>query len=107
MARKDTIEIAKDDALAAWAILENLAVSLDQIGAAFGSINGATSRTLEQQRAFQEALATYLTPKVVQAINEARIRLGQYIPDVEAEALSERIPYWDYATLPKERKNKL
>ncbi len=105
MAREDILEIAKDDVLAAWAILENLAVSFDQIGAAFGRVNG-TSQEPEQQRALQEALAAYLTPTVVQAINEARIRLGQYIPDAEAEALSEHIPYWDYTTLPKERKHK-
>ena len=55
----------------------------------------------EQQHALQEAIAAYITPALVQAINEARIRLGQYIPDEEAEALSEHIAYWDYATLPK------
>jgi hypothetical protein len=43
----------------------------------------------------------YLTPTLVQAINDARIRLGQYIPDEEAEALSDHIGYWDYATRPK------
>jgi hypothetical protein len=37
----------------------------------------------------------------VQAINEARLGLGQYIPDEEAEALSEQIAYWDYAGLSK------
>ena len=105
MAREDILEIAKDDVLAAWAILENLAVSFDQIGAAFGRVN-SISQDPEQQRTLQEALAAYLTPTVVQAINEARIRLGQYIPDAEAEALSEHIPYWDDTTLPKERKNK-
>jgi len=105
MARKDMLEIAKDDVLAAWAILENLAVSFDQIGAAFGRVHD-TNQDPEQQRALQEALAAYLTPAVVQTINEARIRLGQYIPDAEAEALSEHIPYWDYVTRPQERKNK-
>ena len=38
MTRKDTIEIAKDDVLVVWAILENLAVSFDQIGAAFSGV---------------------------------------------------------------------
>ena len=52
----------------------------------------------EQQHALQEALAAYITPVLVQAINEARLRLGQYIPDDEAEALSEQIAYWDYAS---------
>jgi hypothetical protein len=92
--------MAKDDVLAAWAVLENLAVSFDQIGAVFGQVKGTTCSP-EQLRALQEALAAYLTPALVQAINEARIRLGQYIADQEAEALSEHIAYWDYASLPK------
>src|SRR5262245_38277 len=94
------LEIAKDDVLAAWAVLENLAVSFDQIGAVFGQAKGKPCSP-EQQHALQEAIAAYITPALVQAINEARIRLGQYIPNEEAEALSERIAYWDYATLPK------
>ena len=94
------LEIAKDDVLAAWAVLENLAVSFDQIGAVFGQAKG-TECSPEQQRALQEAIAAYLTPALVQSINEARIRLGQYIADQEAEALSEHIAYWDYASLSK------
>ena len=100
MAQKELLEIAKDDVLAAWAVLENLAVSFDQIGSMFGQAKGTTCSP-EQQRALQEAIAAYITPALVQAINEARLRLGQYIPDEEAEALSERIAYWDYASLSK------
>ena len=88
--------------LAAWAVLETLAVSFDQIGAVFGRAKDSIGSP-EQQGTLQEALAAYLTPALVQAINEARIRLGQYIPNEEAEALAEHIVYWDYATLPKER----
>jgi len=94
------IEIAKDDVLAAWAVLENLAVSFDQIGAVFGQAKGKTCSP-EQQRALQEAITAYITPALVQAINEARLGLGRYISDEEAEALSERIAYWDYASLSK------
>ena len=97
MAQKEFLEIAQDDVLAAWAVLENLAVSFDQIGAVFGQAKGKT-RSPEQQHALQEAIAAYITPALVQAINEARLRLGQYIPDDEAEALSEQIAYWDYAS---------
>jgi len=104
MARKDIVKIAKEDVLAAWTVLENLAVSLDRIGSVFGCAKG-TLHNPKQQRALQEALATYLTPPLVQAINDARIRLGQYIPDEEAEALSERIAYWDYAPQPKDTGN--
>jgi hypothetical protein len=104
MARKDIVKIAKDDVLAAWTVLENLAVSLDQIGGVFGQAEGL-GHDPKRHRALQEALAMYLTPTLVQAINDARIRLGQYIPDEEAEALSEHIGYWDYATEPKNTGN--
>ena len=94
------LEIAKDDVLTTWAVLENLATSFGQIGAMFGQAQG-TVWSPEPQRVLQEALIAYLTPALVQALNEARIRLGQYIPDEEAEALSKHIAYWDHATLPK------
>jgi len=97
MAPKKAIRVTYDDVLAAWAILDNLAVSYDQIGAVFGSLKHADDP--KQQKALQTALAAYVTPTLVQEINEARTRLGQYVPDEEAEALSERIAYWDYAGL--------
>src|SRR5438309_10556336 len=100
MASGDHIEVAKDDLWTAWMVLENLAVSLDQIGGTFG-VADSTANGTETQRACQEALASYLTPALVQAINEARIRLGKYIPDAEAENLSERIAYWQYGTAAK------
>jgi hypothetical protein len=98
VARKELMEIAKDDVLTAWAVLENLAVSFDQIGAVFGRAKSAECSP-ERQHALQEAIVAYLTPALVQAISEARTRLGQYISDEEAEALSEHIAYWDYASL--------
>lgn len=104
MAPKKAIQVANDDVLAAWTVLENLAVSFDQIGATFGGLTHATSDP-KQQKALQAALAAYITPDLVQAINDARTRLGQYIPDDEAEALSEQIAYWDYAGLPEETSN--
>ena len=99
MAPKKAIEVAHDDVLVAWAILENLAVSFDQIGAVFGSLKHAADDP-KQQKALQAALAAYVTPTLVQEINEARTRLGQYVSDEEAETLSERIAYWDYVDLP-------
>src|SRR5687768_17606870 len=98
MTPKKAIKATHDDILAAWTILENLAVSFDQIGGAFGALKHAIDDP-KQQKALQAALAAYVTPTLVQAINDARIRLGQYIPDEEAEALSEQIAYWDYAGL--------
>jgi hypothetical protein len=94
MLSEGKIEVAKSDLLIAWEVLENLAVSLDQIGGKFAEEPSPTNGAMNQ-RALQEALAAYLKPELVKAINDARIRLGQYIPDEEAEAIAEQIRYWD------------
>ena len=94
------VSVTKNDLLAAWAVLENLAVSLDQIGGKFGRSQN-TGNGIEKECAFQEALAAYLTPELVKSINQARIRLGQYLSEEEAEALVESIPYWNYAAASK------
>ena len=99
MAEEDKVVVAKSDLEAAWMVLENLAVSLDQMGGAFSHENSSNGAQL--MRALQESLAAYLTPELVQAINDARIRLGRYIPDAEAEALAEQIAYWDYSKRPR------
>ncbi len=75
MAPEENVGVAKDDLWTAWMVLENLAVSLDQIGGKFGVGDRAANGT-ETQPTLHEALAGYLTPTLVQAINEARIRLG-------------------------------
>jgi hypothetical protein len=104
MVPKKAIEVAHNDVLAAWTILENLAVSFDQIGAAFGRLKHAADDP-KQEKALQAALAAYVTPTLVQEINDARMRLSQYVPDEEAEALSEQIAYWDYVDFPEETSN--
>lgn len=99
MAKIEKVAVAKDDVLAAWTILEEITVSLNQIGSAFGIEEGATNGEKLRQ-GMLEALDAYLTPRVLKALNAARMRLGDYIPDEEAEHLSEhKIPYWNYAGL--------
>jgi hypothetical protein len=105
MAEQDAVKVARSDLHAAWAVLENLAASFDQIGGAFGSEGDGANGTANRQ-AFQEALAAYLTPELVKAINEARLRLGKYIADEEAETLAEQIAYWDYAAAAKAAKDR-
>lgn len=100
MTSQEVVPVAKADLQVAWAVLENLAVSLQQLGSAFGSVNGA-SNGVDREDAFREALAAFFTPELVGTINRARSRIGQYVTDEEAEALAESIPYWDYASLKK------
>jgi hypothetical protein len=97
---QESIEVAKSDLLAAWAVLENLAVSLDQIGGTFPESNDDLNGAKSSMRV-QQALASYVTPELVKAINDARVRLGEYVADQDAEDLTDRIPYWDYKGAPQ------
>lgn len=89
------VEVSESDLLAAWAVLENLAVSIDQIGGFFG--DSTESLGEDRRRALADALGSYLSVDLVRLIGEARTRLGRYIPDARAEALADSISYWDYA----------
>lgn len=80
------VSIDKSDLIAAWCLLENLAVSVDQIGGA-----------LPDEAGRRAALAGYMSPELIRQINDARMRLSRYLSDEEAEDLSEKkIAYWDY-----------
>jgi hypothetical protein len=100
MSPDNAVTIRKDDLQEAWMVLENLAVSFDQIGGAFGE-SEASPNGADREMAVLKTLDRYITPDLVKKINNARMRLGQYLSDDEAEALSETIPYWDYAGLKK------
>lgn len=89
------VEVSESDLLAAWAVLENLAVSIDQIGGFFGDLTESLGE--DRRRALVDALGSYLIVDLVRLIGEARTRLGRYIPDARAEALADSISYWDYA----------
>jgi len=95
--KSKTVAIDRGDLLAAWAVLENLAVSLDQIGGAFAADHNA-GNGVAGQRAFHAALAGYLQPQLLRDIRAARARLAEYVSDHEAEKLTANIPYWDYRT---------
>ena len=90
----ESIEGAKDDILSAWSILENLSVSMDQIGGYFSKLESRTAD--DPSRSVGDALCSYLDPSLIQKIADARSRLSRYVSDVDAEMLAEKIPYWDY-----------
>ncbi len=105
MSKMKTVTVARGDLLAAWAVLENLAVSFDQIGGTYATAD--KDRNGEgNERAFQQALIGYLQPELVQAIKGARARLEQYLSDADAEKTAAQIPYWDYQSSRTGRKRK-
>ena len=89
------IQVAETDLQAAWTVLENLTVSLDQIGGFFG--DPARSVGEDRREALAAALRSYLSEELIRSIGDARTQLARYIPDEDAEALADAIPYWDYA----------
>ena len=96
--KEEYVIIRKADLISAWTILENIACSLDQIGGAYDYMDEDGQIVNEQEhQAVCKALDDYFSPELFYKINEARMRLGSYIPDKEAEYLSEHlIPYWNY-----------
>lgn len=90
------IEVSEADLKAAWVVLENLAVSIDQLGGFYGNSPESVGET--HRRALLDALGSYLSRDLVQSIGDARARLARYISDADAEILSDSIPYWDYSS---------
>lgn len=83
--RRDRVK--HEDIEFAWSVLENLTVSLDQIGSFVG--DDPARRDL-----LADLLSRYLDPGLVAQIADARARLSHYISDTES--ISADIPYWDY-----------
>lgn len=85
------VEIERRELIDAWSLVECLTVSLDQIGGACRTEEEATS-----------ALRDFITPELIATLSKVRSRLGRYIPEEEAIALSDNeVPYWDYKGMKK------
>jgi hypothetical protein len=100
----ETIEVSKNDLLKVRSVLENLRVSLHQIGSTHALDCQKTNMPADHmsQRAQTrcqlelEALGAYFTPELYRQIAEAWRIISEYIPDEDTEALVEQeIPYWE------------
>lgn len=88
------IAVAKRDLVEAWSLLERLVVSLRKIGSHYAIPSDQTEQTPEQWSAMMTALDEYLTGETAQALAHVRRVLGEYLPDDEAEAISEQLEFW-------------
>jgi|GEM_PF-6184878 len=88
------IAVSKEDLVAAWSLLEQVVVSIRKIGSAYATTDSATPQTPLQRQQMLEALEQLFSPELVQNLNAARVRLGGYLPDQEAEAISESLDFW-------------
>jgi len=100
--KSPTIGVKEEDLILAWSVLENITVSLSQIGGAYGHGMDASGNWVDKDAYISMLinLHNYFSKELCEQIGEARIRLGEYISDEEAEELSQhKIPYWNYKSV--------
>lgn len=90
-----SIPIAKCDLIRAWTVLEKLVVSLRKMGSFYSTPDAHTALPPDQRQKMLEDLDTYFSPEMVRELSVARRVLGEYLPDDEAEAISERLKFWE------------
>jgi hypothetical protein len=92
------IPVKKSDLILAWTLLESITVSLDQMCGTYDYVDSQGNIIDESEyRAMCKSLHDYFISDLWQKLNKARMRLLDYIPEDEAEYLSDlKIPYWNY-----------
>jgi hypothetical protein len=91
---RSTIPVAKSDVIAVWSLLESMVVSLHRIGSHFSVPTPEDKLSEEDRRKMLDALDAYFTPERMRELAKARRLLGEYLPDDEAEAISEQLDFW-------------
>lgn len=89
-----TVPVAKSDLIAAWSLLESMVVSLHRIGSHFSVASPQDKLSDEDRRRMLDAIDAYFTPERMKEMARARRLLGEYLPDDEAEAISEQLDFW-------------
>ncbi len=87
------ISVCKQDLINAWSLLEKIAVSIDKIGSAHGTPTKADF-TPDRERKMLIEVGRFILDHVADDANRLREPLGDYLPNDEAEALSDQIEYW-------------
>ena len=88
------IPVARPDLVAAWTVLEKRVVSLRKMGSYYATPGPDVPLSPEREQSMLRDLDAYFSPELVGEISKARRLLGEYLPDDEAEAISEALEYW-------------
>jgi hypothetical protein len=89
----DSLSVKKRDLINAWLVLEKLVVSLDKIGSAYATPSEAEFSEQRAQEMYAE-VGRFVTDNILNDANRYRIPLGNYLPNDEAETLSDEVEYW-------------
>lgn len=92
------VMVAREDLIAAWSALEALVVSLHRIGSYYSTSGPDVPLEPERRQRMLEDLDAFVSAELVRELGAARVALSEYLPDDEAEHLSEHvIQYWSSA----------
>jgi len=91
----ETVSVNKRDLIEAWSLLERLVVSLRKIGSHYAIPQGEAEHTPQQRQQMLEALEQVFTPDLWRELAHGRRVIGEYLPNDEAEAISDQLDYWE------------
>jgi hypothetical protein len=91
---KEMIPVAKSDIIAAWSVIEKMAVSLHRMGSYYSVPTAKDKLSPERHLEMLESLSAYMSPELVRELFKARRLLTGYLADDEAEAIADRLEVW-------------
>lgn len=92
--RSESIIVSKDDLVLAWTGLEKLIVPLHRIGSRYATSGPDVPLTQEQRNEMLEEIGRLLSYDLVEQLGSARVILGDYLPNDEAEAISDSLEFY-------------
>ena len=90
----ESIVVRKDDLVDAWLSLERLVVGLHRIGSHYGTSGPDVPLTAEHRVEMLAEIDRLIDPSFFRRLGKARVALSRYLPNDEAEALSDALDYY-------------
>ena len=91
---QESIVISKDDLVLALAGLERLVVGLHRIGSHYGTPGPDVPLSPAQRVEMLNEIDRLLDPQFFKQLSKARVALSRYLPNDEAEELSDGLDYY-------------
>jgi hypothetical protein len=89
----EKVAVDRRELVQTWSLLETLVVSIDKIGSAH-SLPSKEHFTKQLEQAMLADIGRFVLDQIFDDANRLRIALGEYLPDDEAEELSDRLNIW-------------
>ena len=90
----EMVVVRKDDLVLAWLGLERLVVGLHRIGSYYSTPSAEVGLAPAQHAEMLEEIARLLDHDFYRKLGKARVTLSRYLPNDEAETLSDGLDYY-------------